>query len=446
MFYSEILAEFISNLELESIPSKVRSRAKELMLDSVGTALAACNEKGVKQALKALEALPNALGNTQIWGQCARLRADLAAMCNGVAAHSLDFDDTHTEAILHASAILAPLCLSYGFSVSSSGKKVLKAFIVGWEIGARVGIASKGSFHKRGFHTTAIAGNFAATAAACVLLDLNKSQTIHALGLAGSFASGVNEFLSNGSSSKVLHIANAVQNAIYVANFAKAGLSGPLSIFEGRDNIFRCFGNEDLCDKEELVKGLNEIWQVLQVSIKPYACCHFAHGLIECALKLREMGVSADEIKSICAFVDEVPISFICDPIRAKYEPKSAYEAKFSMPFLMALAFCDGFITLKSYESLNRPEILNFAQKITYEKRASKGFPKYFPGHIRVQLLNGKSFNIDVEINKGNFDRPLSFSELEFKFLNNAQTCLSKEKSEELLKKILNIEELEKFL
>lgn len=90
------------------------------------------------------------------------------------------------------------------------------------------------------------------------MLDLNKEQIINALGLAGSFASGINEFLSNGSNSKVLHIANAIKNGIIVAHFAKNHMSGPLSIFEGRDNIFKCFGIEEECDKTELNKALGE--------------------------------------------------------------------------------------------------------------------------------------------------------------------------------------------
>ncbi|TQR34424.1 MmgE/PrpD family protein [Campylobacter sp. MIT 99-7217] len=446
MTYSEVLAEFITNLDYEDIPKNVVGRAKELMLDSFGTALAAHDQTSVLNAIKALSSLPNSAGNVQIWGQDESLRADLAAMCNGIAAHALDFDDTHTEAILHASAILTPLCLSYGFSVNQNGKDILKAFIVGWEVGARVGIASKGSFHKKGFHTTAIAGSFAATAAASVLLKLDKEQTINALGFAGSFASGVNEFLSNGSNSKVLHIANAIKNAIYIAHFAKNSMFAPRSIFEGRDNVFRAFGIEELCDKSKLTQGLNEIWQVLQVSIKPYPSCHFAHGLIDCALELRKEGLKADDIKSIHCFVDEVPSSFICDPINAKYTPKTAYEAKFSMPFLMALAFFDGQVSLKSYENLNRAEILEFAKKISYEKRASSGFPKYFPGHLEAILTNGEKLKKDVFINKGNFDNPLSFEELELKFLNNAKLCIDEASAKKLSEKILSLETQKSFI
>ncbi len=439
MLYSEILADFIFNLQYENIPDTVVQRAKELILDSLGTAIAASKEECVLNAFKAFENLSTEK-NTPVWVNDKKLDPIYAAMLNGIASHALDFDDTHTEAILHASAILTPLCLSYGFHISKDAKKIIKAFIVGWEVAARVGIASKGTFHKRGFHTTAIAGIFGSVSASAVLLDLSKQQIINALGLAGSFASGINEFLSNGSNSKVLHIANAIKNGILVANFTKNNMSGPLSIFEGRDNIFKCFGIEQECDKTELDKGLGEIWQSMQVSIKPYPSCHFAHGLIDCAIALKNDGLKADEIKSIRCFVDEVPISFICDPLEAKYTPNSAYEAKFSMPFLMALGFFDGKITLKSYQDLKRKEVLEFAQKITYEKRKSQGFPKYFPGHMEAILQDGKVICKDIFINKGNFDNPLSFEELKDKFINNAKENLTMDKIHDILEQIKHLE------
>ena len=444
MFYSEILADFIFNLKYENIPNTVVQRAKELMLDSLGTAIAASKEECVLNAFKAFENLSTEK-NTPIWVNDQKLDPIYAAMLDGIASHALDFDDTHTEAILHASAILTPLCLSYGFHVSQDAKKIIKAFIVGWEIAARVGIASKGAFHKRGFHTTAIAGIFGGVSAVAVLLDLEKKQIVNALGLAGSFASGVNEFLSNGSNSKVLHIANAIKNSIFIDHFAKNNMSGPLSIFEGRDNIFKCFGIEEQCDKTELNKALGEIWQTMQVSIKPYPSCHFAHGLIDCAISLKNDGFKADEIKSIHCFVDEVPISFICDPLEAKYTPNSAYEAKFSMPFLMALGFFDGKITLESYENLKRKKVLDFARKITYEKRNSQGFPKYFPGHLEATLQNGKKIQKDVFINKGNFDNPLSLEELKAKFMNNALVCIDETKAYEIWEQITRLESLNKL-
>lgn len=119
---------------------------------------------------------------------------------------------------------------------------------------------------------------------------------------------------------------------ILVANLAKNNMSGPLSIFEGRDNIFKCFGIEKNSDKTELDKALGQIWQIMQVSIKPYPSCHFTHGFIECAISLKNDGLKADEIKNIHCFVDEVPISFICDPIEKNTNQR--LPMKLNFPYL----------------------------------------------------------------------------------------------------------------
>lgn len=438
MFYSEVIADFLCSSK--GYPQEVKKRAKELMLDAVGTAIAGSKEKSVECALRAFETLCYGNKNSKIWGREETLDPIYASMLNGIASHSLDFDDTHTEAILHASAVLAPLCLTYGMSVCGNGEKVLRAFIAGWEISARIGIASKGSFHKRGFHTTSICGVFAATVASCILLDLTKEEIVNAIGIAGSFACGVNEFLSNGSDSKVIHIANAIRNGITAAVFAKNGMRGPSSIFEGRDNVFRALGINDECESGKLIEGLGEVWQVMQVSLKPYPCCHFAHGLIECAKALREDGLRSEDIEQIVCFVDEIPIGFICDPIEKKYTPASAYQAKFSMPFLMALVFIDGRLDLDSYQDLKRQEVIAFARKISYEKRRSVGFPKYFPGHLQAKLRNGAIIYKDVPINRGNFDRPLSQDEVKEKFLNNTKIHIDEINAVQIMNFILSLE------
>lgn len=443
MLYSEVIADFLCSTK--DYPQEVKSRAKELMLDAVGTAIAGSREKSVECALKAFEELCFGGRDAKVWGREETLDPICASMLNGIASHSLDFDDTHTEAILHASAVLAPLCLTYGMHICNNGEKALKAFIAGWEVSARIGIASKGSFHKRGFHTTSICGVFAATVASCILLDLTKEEIVNALGIAGSSACGVNEFLSNGSDSKVIHIANAIRNGITSATLAKKGMRGPSSIFEGRDNIFRALGIQEECESHRIIDGLGKIWQVMQVSLKPYPCCHFAHGFIECAMALRADGLRSEDIDNIVCFVDEIPIGFICDPIEKKYTPTSAYQAKFSMPFLMSLIFIDGKLNLDSYQDLERKEIIEFAKKISYEKRDSLGFPKYFPGHLQAKLKDGSIVSKDVPINRGNFDRPLSQDEVKAKFLDNAKIHISQSEAMRILEFVLNLEKQTKM-
>lgn len=425
MTYSEKYADFILSLDIDHLDSQIINKAKELMIDTIGVALAGSQQTTVHKIIAGLNQLTYTKGDCSIWGHLHTFTPDYAAMINGISSHILDFDDTHTAAILHGSSILTPLCLTYGFSQCNEGKKIIKAFIAGWEIAARVGSCSKGTFHKRGFHSTAIAGIFGAVSSMSVILNLNRQQIINALGLAGSFASGVNEFLANGSNSKVMHVANVIKNSILISHLAKSGVTGPDKIFEGRDNIFKCFGLEDEININYLDKDLGKSWEILKISLKPYPCCHFAHGLIDCIASLRKDGLKAENINHITCFVDNVPINFICSPIEKKRNPTTEYEAKFAMPFLLALMFHDGDITLNSYKNLQRPEIKAFANKISYQERTSLEFPTYFPGHMEIMLTNGSIIKKDISINKGNSDNPLSKEELEQKFFNNTKGVIT---------------------
>ena len=444
MTYSEKYADFILSFNIETLDSKVSTKAKDLMLDTIGVALAGSKQDTVGNIIRGMSQLPSAQGIYNVWGRAEQFSPDYAAMINGVSSHILDFDDTHTAAILHGSSILAPLCLTYGFSQCSDGKDILKAFIVGWEVAARIGATSQGSFHKRGFHSTAIAGIFGAVASMSVILKLSKEQIINAFGLAGSFASGVNEFLSNGSNSKVMHIANTIKNGILIAHLAKAGITGPKTIFEGRDNIFKCFGLQNEINIDYLDKGLGQVWEILTVSLKPYPCCHFAHGLIDCMLSLRNDGILASDIHHIQCFVDPIPSKFICTSIESKRAPKTEYEAKFAMPFLLAVMQYDGDISIDSYKNLTRPEVLSLAEKISYQEKVSSNFPKYFPGHMEVFLNNGNSFKKDIFINKGNGDNPLSKEEIIRKLKKNAKSVVND--IDFILDYISNLEEQKKAL
>lgn len=441
MSYSENLAKFVHELSYESLGQNVIQRAKELMIDCIGVAIAGSKEQSAKNAILAIKNMPNTQGNIKLWANDERFALSYAVMANGICSHALDFDDTHTASILHGSAIFTPLVLALAQELSLNGKKIIEAFVCAWEVSSRIGIASAGSFHKRGFHTTAIAGGFGAVVAAAKMLDLTYEQIVHAIGICGSTSAGINEFLSNGSTSKVIHIANAIHNAINTAYFAKSGMSGPISVFEGRDNIFKTHGIQELCDKKMLTKTLGSEWEILNVSIKPYPTCHFAHGFIDCALELRNE-INLSDIKEIHCFVDEVPINFICDPIEQKFAPQTAYLAKFSLPFLISLAFFDGKINLKSFENLQRNELIDLAKKVSYEqaKPNTTGFPKYFPGNMQIRLNNEKIVNKNVKINKGNPENPLKFYEVLDKFKENTATILSSKAQLDLIDKISNIE------
>lgn len=168
------------------------------------------------------------------------------------------------------------------------------------------------------------------------------------------------------------------------------------------NGLFNTHGLQERSSLADTVADLGTRWEVERVSIKPYPCCHFAHGAVDCALALRAEAITADEVQGTHAIVDTVAAGFICHPIESKYSPNNAYGAKFSLPYLVACALIDGRLDQGSFTDagIYRQEILTFARKLTYEeaKQETTGFPNYFPGHLRVTLSDGRVMEKRVAI------------------------------------------------
>ena len=437
MTYSQQIAAFICGLTNESIPESTRTRARQLITDTLGVGLSGTRHDNFKAALAGTCAIPGSGGQSAILGSDLRLALPFAVMVNGVACHVLDYDDTHTASIVHGSAILTPLVLGLGSEIGASRAEVLTAFVAGWEVAARIGCASGNSFHNRGFHSTALAGIFGATAAAGRLLRLTPKQLTHAFGLCASQASGINEFLTNASSSKGYHVGWAAKNGLIAAYLAANGATGPETVFEGDRGLFHTHGVAELCRIDETIAQLGTRWETENVSIKPYPCCHFAHGSVDCALELRDQGIRADQIDTIHAVIDAVAAGFVCKPIAQKYAPANAYGAKFSLPFLIACALIDGRVDQDSFtdDTLRRDDLNTLGRRVTYEEaeKGTTGFPTYFPGHLITTLKDGRVIETRVPVNRGNPDAPLGDDEIARKFNSNVSDLLSLEHTEALL-------------
>jgi len=423
-----ILAEFVCGLRGGDLPPAVVESARRHLLDTFGVAIRGRAHPSAAASLNAIASLDGAAGAVSVWGADRELAAGYAALGNGIAAHALDFDDTHTDSIVHGSAIIAPVAMALAQARNASGEDLVAAFVAGWEVAARVGLASRGTFHKRGFHTTSIAGVFGGAAAAARILGLSPGHTAHALGLAGSQASGINEYLSNSSSAKSMHTGWAAHAGIVAASLAQAGMTGPMSVFEGRDGLLRAYGLPEACDVSQLDAGLGTRWEATRVSIKPYPCCHFAHAFVDCVGALLDKGVAAADIVSLHCVVDEIEVGLICEPFAPKLRPATPYAAKFSLPFVLAARIADGRIGHRTFEQANlaREDLLALAARVTYRvaKPGETPFPRTFPGWVEARLADGRSLTERLDANVGHPDNPLPFDQVAAKFRDNVEEVL----------------------
>lgn len=418
---SRRLAEFAAGLEHERIPAPVRERAKRLMLDAIGCGLAAKRFDFAAASLGAIAELAGS-GPRAVVGHAQRLPLRDAVLANGILMHGLDYDDTHTEGVAHLTVAVLPAVLGLGAELGRSGGDLVTAYVAGVEAGARIASVAKGGFHQAGFHPTGVVGAFAAAIAAGKLYRLDVPALVNAQGAALSVAAGSLEFLEDGSWTKRLHAGWAGVGGITAAALARHGFVAPTAAYEGRYGLFRIYLRNENPEAERATQALGSEWETLNVAVKPFPACHFVHAFADAAIALRQSGVDPAKVASVTALVPKEEVEVICEPAANKRRPANDYDARFSLPYVLAASLRAGKFGLAELEAgaLADPQTLALAAKVGYRVDPDSGFPKHYSGEVIVRLSNGRELRHREAINRGAADRPLSNPEVEAKFMDNA--------------------------
>lgn len=423
MSISQRLAAFAADTPDDAIPAGVRTRAVHHMLDAVGIALASTRYDFAHRTLTALRALSGP-GDVPVIGMPARLTPRDAATVNGLLCHGLDYDDTHIAGIIHPTASVLPAVLSAAAMTGAGGRAAVSAYVLGVEVAARLGAVARGGFHQVGFHPTGMIGVFACTLAAGRLMGLTVGQLAHAQGIALSMASGSMEFLEDGAWNKRLHPGWAAAAGITAAALAREGFVGATRPYEGRFGLFHAYlGTEQARAELPLATAaLGETWELLNTAIKPFPACHFTHACVDTALALRRDGLDPARIEAIQALVPEQVIKTVCEPEANKKRPANAYDAQFSVPYLVAAALVRGRLGLAELEgdALGDPAILGLAARVSYRVDPDSAFPRAYSGELLVTLDDGRTLRHREHINRGAADRPLSDGDIVGKYRANA--------------------------
>lgn len=439
------LAHFAAELSYEGIPERVRTRAKHLMLDATGIALASTRWDFAHKTLTAVQGLAGS-GDITVIGMPARLPLRDAVLLNGALVHGLDFDDTHVPGILHTTAGAFPCALGVSEHYTSSGRDLLTAYVAGVETGCRIATGAVGGFHKNGFHPTGMVATFSSALIAGRLMGATPQQLVMAQGIALSCASGSMEFLDDGAWTKRLHPGWAGVAGITAASLACQGFTGPTAPYEGRYGLYALYMGKfsGEADASLATAGLGEDWEVDRVGVKPYPACHFVHGCVDAALALvAGKNLRADQIERIKVLVpSEVVVNVVCEPQVKKRRPVSDYDAKFSVYYAVAAAIARGRFTLAELEpdALTDPEILALADKVTYAVDSQSNFPQAYSGEVVVQTTDGRELRHREDVNRGAADRPLSNEEIIEKFVNNASITVASRRVDEIKTAMLEME------
>jgi 2-methylcitrate dehydratase PrpD len=442
---SEKLAHFVGAYATAAIPAAVTARAKHLILDAVGIALASTRYDFAHRALTAISGLAGA-GDFAVIGMPARLPLRDAALINGILIHGLDFDDTHSGGVIHATSSVLPTVLAVGAQQRASGAEMLAAYVLGVEVAARLGAVAKGAFHQVGFHPTGLIGAFACTLAAGRLMGLNEKQLVMAQGLTLSAGSGSLEFLEDGAWNKRFHPGWAAAAGITAAALARQGFVGAKRAYEGRFGLYASHLQSyfDPANLALATAGLGDVWELQQVAVKPYPACHFVHACVDAAATLtREHKLDAKDIEHVRALVPAEVVKTVCEPVSNKKRPANSYDAQFSIPYAVAAALLRGKFTLDELEddALGDPEILALANRVQYETDPATTFPRHYTGEVIVNLRGGRTLNHREAINRGNGERPLSEADIVEKFRSNAARAVSRDKAQAIETLLLSLDQ-----
>jgi 2-methylcitrate dehydratase PrpD len=416
---AETLAEKIVALKPGALPAATTRKCEDLLIDVVGLCVTARNEDYIRSALAGCDED----GPCTAIGHARTLTSAGAAFVNGTAAHGEDFDDTFEGGPVHAGAVIVPAVLAACERHNPDGRMALIGIAVGTEVLCRLSLVVPKAVHKAGFHPTAVFGAMGAAAGVGAALGLNARQIVDALGIAGSMAGGIIEYLAEGAWTKRLHAGWAAQSGIRAALLARGGFVGPRTVFEGVHGLFNGFAQSAEGDYGALTGDFGTRWVTDTLAFKPYPCGTMAQPYIDCARRLAARGIRAEDVADIVCEVAEGTVHRLWEPLADKQRPRNGYAAKFATPYLLATGFVHGGVGLGAFmeTAIRDARVLALAAKVKFVIDPDNPYPNNYTGHLRATMKDGSVIEERQPYLRGGAQEPLTRQDVTDKFALNAQ-------------------------
>ena len=410
---AQTLADFAAKLPFEQIPQTVVESTKDCVIDIVGVCAFGSTVASSKPVLAYAEQYGKG-GRSTVLGTSLKVHAPMAALANGVFAHSFEMDNLVSPSVgVHPGASLLPPALAVAQENEASGRDFITAFVAGFEVLHRIGDAALETAEKLGFHAPGVTGPFGGAIVAGRLLKLNAEQMTNALGIAGSLSSGLLEFAkSGGGTVKRLHLGHGAQSGVMAAMLARDGFAGPATILEGKFGYLNVFCRDR--DANRLTAGLGEVWKTTRIMFKRYSCHITAHVPVTAILRLKSrFGFAGNDVEDVTVAGSEKMLSHHNIP-----EPRDLAMAQYSTPFCVAVA-ChsdprdpDVF----SETTLNDRMIRSLCRKVKVELRKQTTVQNPLASRVTVRLKDGRELLEEIEHFPGMPEQPLDRAGLREKF------------------------------
>jgi 2-methylcitrate dehydratase PrpD len=404
---------FVASARERPLPDNVLLAARMCLVDWFGVAIAARDEGAAQVVLKVAAEMTHNGGARILFGRNAD--AATAAMVNGTMAHCLDFDDTHVGSLAHLSGPIWAATLAVGTAINATPGDMLKAFVTGFEIGARIGRDGFGeALNTRSIHSTGICGCIGAAAAASALYSLDAERTKNALGAAATQAAGLTG--SFGTMSKPFHVGKAAFNGVLSAQLARSGFVAAGNLIEERDGIAAALIQDHAATIAPMTFAKSD-WEILRNTFKPYASCLLTHPVIDSGRKLHAQ-IGNRGVESVVVNVHPMAVQ-----LAGKPEPRTPLEGKFSTAYCAALALSGHSVAAADFsaERLADPKLRNLTART--ELNVVPSMPKT-AASMAVTLNDGATLKADTPLALGNPDNPMSWNDIQRKFLGLAEPVI----------------------
>lgn len=434
---TERLAEHALSVRAKGISAATTHAATRAVMDWVAATVAgAAMEPARILADALLEESP--VGRSRLVADGRTTSSRTAALINAAASHTVEMDDIFRDGIYHPGSPTVAAALAVAERLGSSGMDLLRAVTVGYDIGDRIAAAVNPA-HYRSWHTTGTVGTIGAAAAAAELLGLETRRFAHALATATTMAAGLQQAFRSDSMSKPLHAGHAAEAGVLAALAASRGYTGALDILEGNAGFGAAMS--EAVDWEQAISRLSGPPGITQPTVKNHACCGHTFAAVDAALELRAAGVEARDVDRI-----DVQTYVTAATVAGNPDPKTAFEAKFSTAYCVAVAMLTGSVRLRAFEgeTLGDPLVRELTRRVTVS--GDPGMEALFPGQrvARVTITDraGGTRVAERQTRKGDPDDPLTDTELRDKFRDLTEPVLGHEHAGRLEEALWRLSEL----
>ncbi len=427
------LADYVAQTTFDRLPPEVVRESKRCVLNYLGVALGASHHEAVRLLIEAVQEMG---GHPQatLLGSGIKSSAPNAAMVNGAMSHVMDFDDTHLATVIHPTGPVLSALLSLAEWKGLDGRRLLAGLALGIEVELRIGTAVYPSHYDVGWHITGTAGTFGAAAGSAKLLGLDPDRIVHALGLAGTQASGLREMF--GSMAKSLHVGKAAGNGLLSALLAEKGFTASTEVLEGRRGFCNVLASEH--DLSRALAGLGRDYLMMDNGFKPYACGVVTHPTIDGVRRLRQRySLQPSQVREI-----ETRVHPLVLELTGKKTPRTGLEGKFSIYFCAAIALIEGNARESQFtdEKVNRQDVVSLRDRVRAVVEPGLGEGQAV---VTVRTEDGREFQERVEAASGTPGNPVPDDELVEKFMELVLPVLPKEKAERLVEEVGRLERLD---